>query len=591
MDVKVVPDTSAIINGSISQLVEQGKLKGAEIIIHHATVAELEVQANEGKDTGLVGLEELKRLRKLAREGKITLRYAGEWPAAEEIKYAKFGAIDAKIRELARKESAKLVTSDRVQALTAEAYGIPVLYVPPTSLPEVPSFERFFDEKTMSVHLREGVPPMAKKGKPGEFVLVKLSDKPMTKEEVEAIAKEIIERANREPDAYIEKDLEGCVVVQYRQYRIVIAHPPFSDAWEITLVRPIVKKSLEDYHLSEKLLDRLRKRAEGILIAGAPGAGKSTFAQALAEFYARMGKVVKTMESPRDLQVPQEISQYAPLEGDMEKTADVLLLVRPDYTIYDELRKTRDFEIFADMRLAGVGMIGVVHASRPIEAVQRFVGRVELGLIPQIVDTVIFIEKGEVSKVLTLKMVVKVPTGMKEEDLARPVIEVRDFDTGALEYEIYTFGEETVVVPVKGEKSGLERLAEEALVERLRRMLKIPFQARLEGGHLLLLVPSEYIPQVIGKRGKRIEEIERKLGISIDVRPMDVNVKLTRRNVVLKLGKEYGGKCVRILVDGKEVLRARANKKGIVRVSKRSEEGQMIEEAVISGKRLEVVPC
>ena len=78
----------------------------------------------------------------------------------------------------------------------------------------------------------------------------------------------------------------------------------------------------------------------------------------------------------------------------MEKTADVLLLVRPDYTIYDEVRKTRDFEIFADMRLAGVGMIGVVHANRAIDAVQRLIGRVELGVIPQVVDTVIFIDKG-----------------------------------------------------------------------------------------------------------------------------------------------------------------------------------------------------
>lgn len=49
------------------------------------------------------------------------------------------------------------------------------------------------------------------------------------------------------------------------------------------------------------------------------------------------------MESPRDLQLPAEITQYAPLEGSMENTADVLLLVRPDYTIYDELRKKQRF--------------------------------------------------------------------------------------------------------------------------------------------------------------------------------------------------------------------------------------------------------
>src|SRR5665648_42765 len=77
------------------------------------------------------------------------------------------------------------------------------------------------------------------------------------------------------------------------------------------------------------------------------------------------------MESPRDLQVRREITQYAPLDGSMRNTADILLLVRPDYTIYDEVRKSEDFHVFADLRLAGVGMIGVMHASQAIDAVQR----------------------------------------------------------------------------------------------------------------------------------------------------------------------------------------------------------------------------
>ncbi len=82
-----------------------------------------------------------------------------------------------------------------------------------------------------------------------------------------------------------------------------------------------------------------------------------------------------------------------------------MLLVRPDYTIYDEVRKTRDFQVFADMRLAGVGMIGVVHANKAIDALQRLLGRVEMGMIPQVVDTVVFIEKGEVTKILDVEFV------------------------------------------------------------------------------------------------------------------------------------------------------------------------------------------
>jgi ATPase len=122
-------------------------------------------------------------------------------------------------------------------------------------------------------------------------------------------------------------------------------------------------------------MERLSGKAEGIIIAGPPGSGKSTLASSLAAFYVERGKIVKTFESPRDLQVPQEVTQYGPLEGSFEKAVDILLLVRPDYTIFDEVRRAQDFGVFADMRLAGVGMVGVVHASSSLDAIQRFICR------------------------------------------------------------------------------------------------------------------------------------------------------------------------------------------------------------------------
>ncbi|GAI65338.1 unnamed protein product, partial [marine sediment metagenome] len=76
------------------------------------------------------------------------------------------------------------------------------------------------------------------------------------------------------------------------------------------------------------------------------------------------------------------------------------------------------------------------------------IGRIELGMLPSIIDTIIFIEGGDISAVLTLKMTVKVPHGFRDKDLARPVVEVRDFKTDRLAYEIYSFGQDIVINPI-----------------------------------------------------------------------------------------------------------------------------------------------
>jgi ATPase len=319
---------------------------------------------------------------------------------------------------------------------------------------EILTLEAFFDDKTMSVHLVERNPPRAKRGEPGNWELVELSDRILTYEELDILAEAILETAKYDNDSFIEIEEVGATVVQLRNLRIAIARRPFADKMEISAIRPIVKLNLDDYKLSPKLMNRLESRAEGILVSGSPGSGKSTFAAALAEFYSSKGNVVKTLEQPRDLQVEESIVQYSPLDGSMEKAADILLLVRPDFVIYDELRKSSDFRAYADLRSAGVGMVGVVHAGSAIDSLQRLLlgGRVELGQVPSTVDTVVHIEDGQVAKVSAMSLKVKLPTGMggTQRDLARPVVEVREFEHGVLEYEMFTFGGEKVVVPVRG---------------------------------------------------------------------------------------------------------------------------------------------
>lgn len=540
---RIVPDTSVIIDGRLSSRIKSGEFGSVEVIIPEAVVSELEAQANKGREIGFKGLEELSELRKLADRGGIQLLFSGVRPTLEEIKLSKEGRVDALIRQTALDVGGLFVSEDRVQSLISRAKGLEVEYMHPKVLD--PSelgplkVEHFFTDDTMSVHLKNGVSPMAKKGPVGQVRYVRIREEPANSQELSSISKELIERARLDPESFIEMSSSGATVLQIRNMRIAIAHPPFSDDMEITIVRPTVVVDLEHYRLSDKLKERIISQ-RGILIAGPPGAGKSTFAAGVARYLNDHGQVVKTMESPRDLQVPAEITQYSPLNGRMEDTADLLLLVRPDYTIYDEVRKTGDFLIFADMRLAGVGMIGVVHATRAVDAIQRLIGRVELGVIPQVVDTVIFIDKGEVAKVLVLAFTVKVPHGMTEQDLARPVITIADFETGKIEYEIYTYGEQVVVMPIGSPRESRKpawKLAEEEIRNVISRYATGPVEVEVTSDDSAIVkVFDEDMRKVIGKGGNVIDRIENILGLHIDVREIEAEAPKSTKG--MKRGAE-----------------------------------------------------
>lgn len=586
MQKKYVPDTSALINNVVSKMIEEGKVKGT-IIIPRFVISELENQSNRGRETGFLGLEEIKRIKEYEKKGNVKVVITGRVPTMEEIQLAKSGRIDFLIREVAYENKAVLITSDMVQAKVAEALGMDVMFFE-KEINKTPLFLQFFDEYTASVHLKEGTTPKAKKGLPGRMKLIELSDKIMKREELEEIIKDILDITRIDDKSYVEINRYEAMVIQHREYRIAIARPPFSDALDVTIVRPVFKLSLDDYKLHDKLIERLKEKAEGIIIAGPPGHGKTTFAQALAEFYLKQGKIVKTMEHPRDLQVPADITQYAPLQDNMENTADILLLVRPDYTIYDEIRKTKDFRLFADLRMAGVGMIGIVHASKAIEAVQRFMGRVELGLIPQIVDTVIFIKSGAIAKIYTLNLTVRTPTGMTESDLARPIVEVKDFETGQLEYEIYTYGEQTVVMEVaklrKEESSAIEKLAKEAVMGEIKKLAKDAEVLIIPPNKAIVRVDEKDIAAVIGKKGKTVQKLEEKLGLRIEVEPktptlkssVDFNVLEKGAYIVLVFDEDLIGKNVDVYVNKEYLFSATVGKKGIVRVKKTSEHGRQL---------------
>ncbi len=584
-------------------MIEGGQIdNGSEIIIPLAVLDELQSQASSNKEYGFVGLNEIKKIRDQSSMKDISLRFLGERPNIDDIRLAKRGRIDAIIKDVALHEDATLITADYVQALVAEVQGVKSLHIGNVTKTTNLEFEKFFTEDTMSVHLKEGVSPWAKRGKPGDFQLIKLDEKKSTYLELTNIIREISEASRVNRTGSIEISRNGATVIQYGTFRIAITRPPFSDNLEITIVRPIVRLSLESYNATEKLIERLSEGSEGIVISGPPGSGKSTFASSLAEFYAKKGKIVKTFESPRDLQVPDEVTQYGPLEGSFEKAADILLLVRPDYTIFDEVRRAQDFGVFSDMRLAGVGMIGVVHASSPLDAIQRFIGRVDLGMIPHILDTIIFIKNGKIEKIYEVLLTVKVPTGMSEADLARPLVEVRDFETQVIEYEIYTYGEENVVVPISELKpvtqsdNIIKKLAESKIRDTIRRFDPDADINIISDNRVQVKVGKDVIARIIGKGGSTISELERMLGIKIDVevktpslgKELDFEVTEAGSTVNILVDEGAIGKKVDVYIEDEFILNSQVGKKASIKTDKRSDNGKKIINALLAGNKIRV---
>jgi ATPase len=180
---------------------------------------------------------------------------------------------------------------------------------------------------------------------------------------------------------------------------------------------------------------------------------------------------------------------------------------------------------------------------------------------------------------------------MTEADLARPVVDVRDFETGKLEYEIYSYGEENVIIPITEVKeSPIERLAKatvQAEVSRFDRYAEV----EIVGGRATVKVANEAIPKIIGKEGRTIKELEARLGIAIDIQPrvptlgreVPFETKEAGGSVLLMFPRGLIGKTANVYIADRLLFSATVGKKAQIRVDKGSEVGREFLAALVRG--------
>jgi ATPase len=204
-----------------------------------------------------------------------------------------------------------------------------------------------------------------------------------------------------------------------------------------------------------------------------------------------------------------------------------------------------------------------------------------------------------------------------EEDLARPVIMIQDFETGRPEYEIYTFNRQVVTVPLdegEREESGVSKLAKQEIEREIQSVARGAVDVEVQGqNRATVYVTEDDISYVIGKGGGRIEDIENRLGIDIDVRTHDekpqsassgssgaggagaggspgevVTPEITSRHIVLPT-EGHSGETVEVEADGEYLFTATVGRGGDIQVSRGSAIAEELERAIDRERQIRVV--
>jgi ATPase len=213
------------------------------------------------------------------------------------------------------------------------------------------------------------------------------------------------------------------------------------------------------------------------------------------------------------------------------------------------------------------------------------------------VDTVIHIGDGQIASVYGIKMTVKVPWGIQERDLARPVVVVTDFETGKSLYEIYVFGEQTVVIPLGsdlGYISARPNDLTDVLQEKIGQFATSEISVHKGSGRnrYVVDISPQDIGAVLGKKGRRLRKIEEEFRVKIDLqeqkgtqyklRPNEI--KVGRKQIIIEVQGTPGE--VSIQSEGEYLGNFTVGRKGRIRLAKGSFEGDKLLSWIQEGRSI-----
>ncbi len=137
-----------------------------------------------------------------------------------------------------------------------------------------------------------------------------------------------------------------------------------------------------------RLEELMRHAADGLLIAGAPGSGKTTILRGCSRILSKQGRRVAVVDERRELWPVGENGFFEPppqncdLLSGYPKAQGILQALRslsPQLLLCDEVGGARDAQAIAAGVNAGVGMVVTVHARDPSELRRRPQTRILLG--------------------------------------------------------------------------------------------------------------------------------------------------------------------------------------------------------------------